>query len=60
MMFNFWRNKMAIWEFNQYNNKELKDIQTHIVALEDLGIEQNKDMIEELYSEMGERGIKKK
>jgi len=46
---------MGIWEFTNQTDEELESIIGHCEALEKLGIEQNEDMMEELYSEQRKR-----
>ena len=43
---------MAIWEFNNYDIDELNEIQNHIKALENLGIQYDDDMVRELEAEI--------
>ena len=46
---------MAIWEFYQYEDEDLKKISISCDTLSEYGIEQDDDMIRELNAEIGKR-----
>lgn len=53
MLIEFKGNKM--WEFTEFSDDDLDKIITHCEALENLGIEQDEDMMRELYAEKEKR-----
>ena len=46
---------MGIWEFEQHTDEDLDSIIEHCEALIEFGIEQDEEMMEELYAEQGKR-----
>lgn len=46
---------MAIWEFTHEEDEDLQSIIEHCEALQELGIEQDDDMMAELYAEQERR-----
>ncbi|KKM76076.1 hypothetical protein LCGC14_1383910 [marine sediment metagenome] len=46
---------MGIWEFTEQSNEDLDSIIEHCEALQELGIEQDEDMMAELRAEQRKR-----
>lgn len=46
---------MAIWDFTNYDKEDLDSILKHCEALEELGIQQDEDMMIELRAEISKR-----
>jgi hypothetical protein len=44
-----------MWDFKDYSDSDLQEIYEHCKALENLGIEQNDDMMTELAAEVNKR-----